>query len=1128
MSFVVLFALGPVVPASFVFSMAVAPINQEITTDQTWYSQTISNLVTIEPGATLTIYQGSTLAFNSSGTIFVKGRLIVKGTVDNPVTIKNTNPGPTRMITVDDGGEAKLANCEIGQTGGSGGNPIPMGFNPFSNIALANTPLAAVEVDGTGKVEVEKCNIHDNAIGILFNGVYDNHIKVHRSTFDNNSFADVMNNNPVGMQPLDLRYNWWRGIDGPQQCGGGIIYSYITGNIDCSHWLTRPDFHDPVIIVPGIIGSWPEKGVLKIDPILHTYDNLYNELLANGYRTDVDLFTFPYEWRDSNAINADLLGKKINELSSITGKVDIVAHSMGGLVARAYIESSDYKDDVDQLITIATPQDGSPQSYLTWEGGEFGTGAADAFLKQVFEQEAREMHTQDLYQYIHERPVASIQQLLPIFDYLYDKNNNNELRSYPSGYPANSFLENLNQNDNTAKLNGIEFDEIVGDLQNNNSTIAGFNVVPSNDGEGKWADGYPDGYGNIFTRDGGLVKGYGDQVVPIDSADGNNVSPDKTIEVAAAHNDLPTSAQQDVLQFLTGIRPGSTKTDWQMPNLLLFAAYSPINIQIVASDGSWSGENFTGLDESKKISNSYYTGPDATSEFIAIPNPQDGQYKINTQGTGNGGSYTVKTTKITQTGDNGDAQELNASTEGTALPGQISQAIVDVQTDAIIVTQTKDTVAPITTATVSDESVKQYYNSDVEVVLSATDSSQDASVAPSGIESISYSIDDGAIIAVPADGNPLTAATTVKVTGDGNHKLSFYSTDKAGNIEDSQAITFIIDTIPPTITGTSSIVANANGWYKGDVTVHFTASDDGSGINTVTSDKVVSTEGANQSVTGIATDKAGNSTNFTVSGINIDKTKPIIVVTENPVPNTTSWNNTDVAVNFQCSDVLSGIVANTIIGQTLVSEGKNQTVTSTGTCADKAGNIADAATVTGINIDKTAPEFQFKFDQIAKDLVFTGSDNLSGIGGKTDQSGSVAVTDLAGNNTQLNFNEKNRVQSLRAQITGISYNGKAVDITGNQLAFAWFYGYTPSLPLSLSGLLSLPTVPASLPKSNTLTFLLQQARLKDGSFIVALYGGKNTMVLEYKNKKLNLQTLSGLKLIDFATNKGSFGWTLEK
>ena len=40
---------------------------------------------------------------------------------------------------------------------------------------------------------------------------------------------------------------------------------------------------DPVIIIPGILGSEEHDGVWEIDPILHTYDDLIATLDANGY-----------------------------------------------------------------------------------------------------------------------------------------------------------------------------------------------------------------------------------------------------------------------------------------------------------------------------------------------------------------------------------------------------------------------------------------------------------------------------------------------------------------------------------------------------------------------------------------------------------------------------------------------------------------------------------------------------------------------------------------------------------------------------------------------------------------------------------------------------------------------------
>ena len=64
--------------------------------------------------------------------------------------------------------------------------------------------------------------------------------------------------------------------------------------------------------------------------------------------------------------NAETLGGYIDSLGRVTGAqmVDIVAHSMGGLVARVYIAQVMDERDVAQLIMLGTPNGGSPCARL--------------------------------------------------------------------------------------------------------------------------------------------------------------------------------------------------------------------------------------------------------------------------------------------------------------------------------------------------------------------------------------------------------------------------------------------------------------------------------------------------------------------------------------------------------------------------------------------------------------------------------------------------------------------------------------------------------------------------------------------------------------------------------------------
>lgn len=269
------------------------------------------------------------------------------------------------------------------------------------------------------------------------------------------------------------------------------------------------------------MGSWEEDGKWQIDPIFHTYDNLYDEFASNGYSAGQNLFTFPYQWRDSNKVNAVELKAKIQQIKNQTNrpKVDVVAHSMGGLLAREYIESSYYGDDVDQLIAVGTPHLGAPKDYVKWEAGEFFFDVFEMTAKRIFTLEALENGFLNVYQYIRNRPITSVQELLPVYNYLYDIDNNYTLRAtYPNNYPRNEFLENLNEQSNTQALKNTEFTKIIGKLNSDKSVIAGYNVESVNY-SGIWQYGYPKSFDNPLLVEEGLRKSDGDKTVPLYSAE---------------------------------------------------------------------------------------------------------------------------------------------------------------------------------------------------------------------------------------------------------------------------------------------------------------------------------------------------------------------------------------------------------------------------------------------------------------------------------------------------------------------------------------------------------------------------------------------------------------------------------
>jgi plastocyanin len=174
-----------------------------------------------------------------------------------------------------------------------------------------------------------------------------------------------------------------------------------------------------------------------------------------------------------------------------------------------------------------------------------------------------------------------------------------------------------------------------------------------------------------------------------------------------------------------------------------------------------------------------------------------------------------------------------------------------------------DTTAPEATAEVSGtRNAEGQYVGSASVAISATDA------GGSGVDRIEY--------AVGAEGawQPYTAPVVVDRVGD--HTVRYRALDKAGNVSAEKSVTFTVvapqsdDTTPPDTSATVGGERNPDGTYIDMATVTVTASDTGSGVNSI--EYAVGADGAWQpyaapvmvheagthTVRYRATDKAGN------------------------------------------------------------------------------------------------------------------------------------------------------------------------------------------------------------------------------------------------------------------------------
>lgn len=249
------------------------------------------------------------------------------------------------------------------------------------------------------------------------------------------------------------------------------------------------------------------------------------------------------------------------------------------------------------------------------------------------------------------------------------------------------------------------------------------------------------------------------------------------------------------------------------------------------------------------------------------------------------------------------------------------------------------------------------------------------------------------------------------VTTEGTNQLiSGTATNNAGNSA-MASVTINLDKTPPTITATASPAPNAAGINTTNVTVTFSCSDALSGIASCPPPRTVTTQGANQVISGTATDNAGNTATTSVTLTIVKNPPPTITAAVSPPPNASGWNNSPVTVTFTCSSG-SGGVASCTAPITVSTEGANQVVT--GTAVDQAGQTATTSVT--ISLDLTPPTISPSLSPSPNaagwnnsnvTVSFQCKDNLSGVAScppafSVTSEGVAAVTsqpatDVAGN-----------------------------------------------------------------------------------------------------------------------------------
>lgn len=231
--------------------------------------------------------------------------------------------------------------------------------------------------------------------------------------------------------------------------GGGVAVLYSKDGSNCNASPPTPSLTpiptpvpetNDVVIVPGMGASWNQDAILncKINDYTGGWDLVTILGLADGYINLSDSIQnsgknphiYTYDWRKDVREEGAKFGDFLTSSIPPGRKVDIVAHSLGGLVSRAYAEQ--YSGGiVDKFLTAGTPHRGTLDAYYLWEGGEFApikgntpkkdlyTAVQNAVLELMIKNCSVKLNKTE--KEIIQTLVPSVKNLLPVSDYLISK-----------------------------------------------------------------------------------------------------------------------------------------------------------------------------------------------------------------------------------------------------------------------------------------------------------------------------------------------------------------------------------------------------------------------------------------------------------------------------------------------------------------------------------------------------------------------------------------------------------------------------------------------------------------------------------------------------------------------------------
>ncbi len=401
-------------------------------------------------------------------------------------------------------------------------------------------------------------------------------------------------------------------------------------------------------------GHIPEAELALTGNFAGVYQDTIRFFSQNGYQLGTNFFMFGYDWRRDITHTEPYLDQIIGNVIEQTGmpQVDIVAHSLGGLVARNYLQNPQKANKVRKLIELGVPHLGTTDAIQALHYGKcltnselenlpFCLGLNPAELKEILQNMISNFQLTPSQTYFSFYDGSDTKHPMPFNDLAdIDKNNvvgnlnYDQLKQLIENLGHNSalfsFAENyhhtidpnlaITQGPETSIIAGTGFPTLGSIIERNSFDFAGIKITK---------------------KDQLLING--DDSVPLFSSSLNDTETGKSISGSAKifytnqqHNDLVKAGPamdlaKNILNSDSQVPSGISNSPIHLNGKQL-SVHSPVNIDVYDQQG-----NHTGLDNEgnieQKIPGSFYNQLD-DAKFVWIPG--NGVYNLKLTATDNG------------------------------------------------------------------------------------------------------------------------------------------------------------------------------------------------------------------------------------------------------------------------------------------------------------------------------------------------------------------------------------------------------------------------------------------------------------------------------------------------------------